>query len=431
MRRLPEGGFMIRLLHQGSIRKQEINRIVAKLKEFYGNQRSTPEIRIWGRQDKLRLSTDENFAQTKPAAGEALSSAAYEALQSYTSLFYRSHANLIRTRMREGKILDCHGDLHLEHIHLTPKSVCIFDCIEFNERLRYIDVASDIAFLAMHLDFFGFFSLSRFFVLRMASSMHDSGLLQMIDFYKVYRAYVRGKVEFFRSSAEDISARNKIEALNLSRRFFQLALQYAVAGSAPKAIIVMGRIGSGKTALARALAQELGWPLFSSDEERKRLAGLPLHQPSENSIRPWLYSEKTTQRTYARLLRNALQQTKTGKGVVLDATFSRRVHRDHFRSHLTNAGVSFCFLETRASKTLVRKRLQARAHENTQASDARLQDFDKVNAFYEPPDELSGPEWIPLSTSGLLEKTVLRALLRLVHTQSRVTAHWACKPPRG
>ncbi|MSU33725.1 MAG: hypothetical protein EXS36_01160 [Pedosphaera sp.] len=152
-------------------------RIATTLKDFYQGQHPTEEIESWNRIEQLRVSTDENFQQTEAFVGEAevssdasvgegsavegaqdcpvnktISRPAFETIRFYTNEFYKRHASLFESRVREKWIRDCHGDLHLEHIHLTPGDLNIYDCIEFNDRFRYVDVASDAAFLAMDLD---------------------------------------------------------------------------------------------------------------------------------------------------------------------------------------------------------------------------------------------------------------------------------------
>lgn len=100
----------------------------------------------------------------------------------------------------------------------------------------------------------------------------------LMDFYRCYRAYVRGKVESLQSIARTMPEKERQAAAERARRYFKLALQYTAAGSQPLVLVVMGRIASGKSTLARTLAAELGWPIYSSDRLRKQLAGVPLYE---------------------------------------------------------------------------------------------------------------------------------------------------------
>jgi hypothetical protein len=197
MRRLPESRSMLRRVERGQATTSDVDAIVATLKPFYAESASTPEIAAWGRIKKLRISTAENFRQTEAFMDRTITRPAFEAIRLFTNFFYRRHAALFEARVRDRRIRDCHGDLRLEHIHLSPAQLTIYDCIEFNDRFRYIDVANDTAFLAMDFDFRRRPDLGRYFVTHIAKALDDSSLPRLLDFYKCYRAYVRGKVESF------------------------------------------------------------------------------------------------------------------------------------------------------------------------------------------------------------------------------------------
>ncbi|HEY5742819.1 MAG TPA: hypothetical protein VIS99_09785, partial [Terrimicrobiaceae bacterium] len=155
MRKLEARYFLPQLLQRKAVGSRELKRIVSCLVNFYKAQRPTDEIVSWGRIAKLRISTNENFRQTKDFVGETVSQAAFEAVRFYTKQFYQCNISLFEERVGGRRIRDCHGDLRLEHVHLSPRHLSIYDCIEFNDRLRYIDWANDIAFLAMDFDYQG------------------------------------------------------------------------------------------------------------------------------------------------------------------------------------------------------------------------------------------------------------------------------------
>src|SRR6266536_1643180 len=199
MRKLSDRYFLDQLIERGAVKPEDLDRIAGTLKLFYESQHPTEEIEAWGRTDRLKISTDENFRQTEAFIGQTLSRPVFETIRFYTDDFYSRHPDLFASRIQDKWIRDCHGDLHLEHIHLTPRALHIYDCIEFNDRLRYVDVANDVAFLAMDLDYEGRPDFARHFVAHMAEALGDRRMLQLIDFYKCYRAYVRGKVETLHS----------------------------------------------------------------------------------------------------------------------------------------------------------------------------------------------------------------------------------------
>jgi aminoglycoside phosphotransferase family enzyme/predicted kinase len=412
MRKLDFRYFLPRLLRLKKAGRSQVKRIVATLKRFYQAQTPTAPITRWGSIDKLKISTDENFRQTEKFIGDSISRPGFEAIRHFTNRFYREQARLFARRMREHRIRDCHGDLRLEHIHVAPRHLSIYDCIEFNDRLRYLDWANDLAFLAMDFDYQGRPDLADYFVKEMATALDDEDLLALVDFYKCYRAYVRGKVETFQSvDAREIAA--KEANLRKARNYFKLALSYAVAGSKPLVVVVMGRIASGKSTLARMLGRELDWPVFSSDVLRKTLGRVPLGGGEVNARkREQLYAERMTEKTYQALLTNAIRHARKRDSVILDATYSRRSHRDQLRERLRRAGVAFCFVETRTSNQIIRRRLKERTGETAQASDARIEDFPKLSKLYAPPKELPRLELAVIRTSKVRPEATMTNILK-------------------
>lgn len=417
MRKLSERYFLDKLVQRGAVQPADLDRIAATLKQFYQTQHPTAEVEAWGQIDRLRISTDENFRQTESFIGRTLSNPAFEAIRSYTDQFYKRQAVLFASRIREKWIRDCHGDLHLEHIHLTPRALSIYDCIEFNDRFRYVDVANDIAFLAMDLDYESRPDLARHFVAKMAAALDDDGLLALMNFYKCYRAYVRGKVESLHSVAHAAPEAERQASAERARRYFRLALQYTVAGSKPLVLVVMGRIASGKSTLARALGDELGWKVFSSDRVRKEMAGFPLYERSSDDARARLYSTTMTKQTYDKLFALAEAEVCAGRNVILDATFARRAHRGRLRERFGSQSIRFRFLVAQANDAVVKQRLQQREAKPDEVSDARLEDFTTLTRLYELPAELPADERATVSTRTPLEETVTNALQALTRIQ--------------
>lgn len=415
MRRLSASHFMSHLLRRGKITTRHLDRVVAALVAYYRAHPSSPEIARWGRIGIIRKDANENTRQTRPFVGRTISPAALEAIDTYNKGFLRRNGPLFAARMRDGKIRDCHGDLHLEHIHLGPKQVTIYDCIEFNERLRLIDIANDVAFLAMDLDFHGRPDLGRYFATRMAAELHDPDALRLLDFYKCYRACVRGKVDSLRSVATGLTGRERLASRRLAKDYFRLGLEYAVSGSQPLVLIVMGRVGSGKSTLARALGCELKWEVFSSDRVRKELAKVPLYQRGDLRQRKRLYSRPMSDRTYAALTRAAIREVRRGRSVILDATFGSRERRSALRRALKRTKANFCFIETWTSTPKIEQRLRTRGQSRNEISDARLEDFPILDRDYQAPSELAPLDLLVIKTSGGSGLAVTAALKALAH----------------
>ena len=429
MKELPRGCFLNELLEKNLVGEKEINRVISILHRFYQAETPTPKIEQWGTPEKLKISTDENFTQVESFIGKTISPAAFEAIRHYTNQFYELNENLFHERIQQHRVLDCHGDLRLDHVHLTAEATTIFDCIEFNDRFRFIDIANDLAFLAMDFDFKGRSDVGNLFLRNAARELDDAGMLKVANFYKCYRAFVRGKVESIQATEKETT--NSGEHQKQAARYFRLALGYAVAGAEPSILVVMGRVGTGKSFIAKRLASELDWPVFSSDETRKTLTGVPLTQRTPSELRAKIYSARITQQTYKKLIKDGLaaigcsqdrrsRPLTTPVGVVLDATFSTRVLRKFLSDECKKASVRFQFVELEVDPEEIKHRLKLRDEKTAETSDARLEDFEKLNAQYQPPSEFA-PNMVSVSTTSTVSDTVKAILLRLAEKQSIVT----------
>lgn len=410
--------FLKERLARGEVGLAEIERLAGTLAAFYQAHPSTPESAEWGRIENIRRNTDGNFGQSPPHVGETISPAAFDAIRWFTEQAYAQKGELFEARRRDGWIRDCHGDLHLEHIHIDAKRVRIYDCIEFTDRFRFIDVASDLAFLAMDFDFHGRADLARLLLARLTEQLGDPGLFDLLDFYKCYRAYVRGKVEHIRGLEAEVPEPQRGQSRETSRRYFRLALRYALTGSKPAALLVMGRVGSGKSTLAEKLAEELGCAWLSSDRLRKELAGVPATQRGDEAARKALYAAAMTKRVYQRLLQAAKRELRAGNTVVLDATWSKRREREEARAVCLRLAAPCYFIEAQASDETILKRLEARAERTDVVSDARRADFEPLSQAYEAPAELPSAGHIAVSTEEPPEENlgeIFHALTRRTH----------------
>jgi len=225
MKQLPQERMMDVLLPRGQVTLEMVARVAEKLADFHKKAETSQEIAAFGRLDVVRQNTDENFAQTEKYIGTSITAEEYQHIKNYTNDFIDSSASLFDKRVREGKIRDCHGDLHAAHVCFTD-DICIYDCIEFNDRFRYSDVASEIAFLAMDLDRYQQAGLSRHLVNTYVGLSRDEELLKLLNFYKCYRAYIRGKVESFKLDDLYIPEEEKAKVLTAAQSYFELAESY-------------------------------------------------------------------------------------------------------------------------------------------------------------------------------------------------------------
>jgi len=225
MRQLPPQRMMNVLLSKNQVSQRMVRQVAQKLVDFHQQAETNTEISSYGSLGSILTNTEENFTQTQKYIGVSISSEQYRGIKAYTDSFTVQNIRLFKKRVKEGRIRDCHGDLHSAHICFID-GICIYDCIEFNDRFRYCDVASEIAFLAMDMDYHRHPDLSQHFIDAYVKSSQDEELLKLLHFYKCYRAYVRGKVESFKLDDPHIPEGEKTRALAAARRYFELAKSY-------------------------------------------------------------------------------------------------------------------------------------------------------------------------------------------------------------
>ncbi|MFQ6027006.1 MAG: hypothetical protein ACE5Q6_05890, partial [Dehalococcoidia bacterium] len=274
MRQLPRDRALSVLLGQNLVSEEDIQQLAVKIAEFHHNAETGPDIVAEGGLEALRQNVTENFQQTRKYVGLTLSQRMFDDLQAYSRAYLQRREGLFRERAKQGSVRDCHGDLHTAQIFLDG-GFSILDSIEFNHRFRYCDVASDLAFLAMDLDHYGHPELSETLVRAYVAESGDEELLQLLPFYKLYRAYVRGKVTSFRlDSPEELPASEREEIAAAARSYFDLAYSYLPQVGRPALYIFGGLMGSGKSSVSSRLAAHWSLAYFSSDQIRKELTGL-------------------------------------------------------------------------------------------------------------------------------------------------------------
>jgi uncharacterized protein len=373
--------------------------LARRLAEFHASAEKGPEIDAFGGLDVIGGNWRENFEQTEPYVGRTITTRQFQETREYVESFLAEERDLFEARVREGRVRDCHGDLRADAVCFQD-GTCIFDCIEFNQRFRYSDVASDLAFLAMDLDFRGRSAMSDELVGLYLEMSGESTLPLVLSFYKCYRAYLRGKVEGFLLDAPEVPAAQKSAARGRARAYFRLAHGYARRRTPRTLVNMVGLSGTGKSFLANALAARLGAVVISSDVVRKRLAGV---EPTERHIEPWargIYAPEQTERTYEAMLAEAEPHLARGRAVILDATFLQRRHREAARDLARRRGARYLAVECLANEALARERLARRPEEPWTASDVdRWEIFVAQREHFEPLAEVSKRELLRVDTA--------------------------------
>lgn len=225
MRRLYEGDLMRTRFREGSITDKDTENIARTIADFHRTTARSDEIDKFGQITSVRFNVDECFEQTEKFIGDSITPEQYNGLKSWTDRFYVEKKELFERRIKGGHIRDCHGDLHMEHVCLTDPIILI-DCIEFNDRFRYSDTASDIAFLLMDIEYNGGRDLAGKLYESYIKYSGENDIDELVRFYKVYRAYVRGKVNSFLLNDPAVPDEKKYEARITARSYFKLAHSY-------------------------------------------------------------------------------------------------------------------------------------------------------------------------------------------------------------
>ncbi len=226
MKKIPEKRMLYRLLEAGRVTEDDVRRVGRYLARVYGEIPSDERAQKFGTSEVIATNVLENFDQTRKYREGPVSTAAFDALETWSRSFLERNKPLLSARGEGGYIKDCHGDLHLQHICIEGNAISIFDCIEFNERFRFGDVASDVAFLSMDFDFNGRRDLGDIFVGAYVDESGDASLLDVLKFYKVYRAMVRAKVTSFMLDDETLGTAVRKEVFRKAKRYYDLAHAY-------------------------------------------------------------------------------------------------------------------------------------------------------------------------------------------------------------
>jgi aminoglycoside phosphotransferase family enzyme/predicted kinase len=401
MVRLPDEAMLEFKVRTGTADAMMLAQIAQCVAAFHASTHTDEHVAHFGQLDVIRGNWEENFEQMKPYIGRTLDVATYECIAGYIHNFMQERSGLFASRVSDRHIRDCHGDLRLQHIYLLDKAVdptrrlAIIDGIEFNERFRYSDVASEVAFLTMELDTACRPDLSRAFVERYVAETGDDVLRELLPFYACYRACVRAKVTSFQLDEPEVPETQHESARQLATLLFAQAASYASGPTRATLLVVGGLMGTGKSTLAQAIHHESGWALFSSDIIRKQLAHLDPARPQADDFGQGLYSAVWTARTYQALLSEAGAALASGRSVVLDASFLHQADRQAAADLAAAHGARAFFIECTCPREVALKRLAQRwklriegssvpDDEAWRASDGRPDLYEAQDAVWEP-----------------------------------------------
>lgn len=423
MRRLPQERMLDRLIATRSVRTPQVRQIGDQLARFFTQAGRSRVIDRYGRPKQVAQLVLGNLQECGLFVGELLSEAQRRRLEHAYRQFLALREPVLTRRLREGRIIDGHGDLRCENICLTEPvtpppvaaasgggahrarpvgpstggGVTIFDCVEFQPAFRCGDQANDLAFLLMDMECRGREDLADIVLVRYRAAIDDPTLDIVLPFYQCHRSLVRGKVRGLAWRQHPRSAEGR-RLRGIARRHFEAAVAYARRFAPPRLVVVTGLIGTGKSTTAGYLAQTLGAAWLRTDEIR--LTQFLHLRSAPQEFAEGLYAPRVSAMVYQRLLEQAEAIVRQGGSVVCDGTFSKAEGREALRRIAKRHGASFHLIECVAPKAVVLRRIAARLERGRDLSEARPEHYERLKAEFEPMNGWPRRLWTRLKSGG-------------------------------
>jgi len=404
-----EGVLLNELAVCGKLVADEIDQIAGVVADFHQIVEQADEASPYGNASDIKHWFDENFAQIRPLLETEHDREQLQAIQHWGEDEWSCKFALMQLRKQQGFVRECHGDLHLSNITLIDGRITLFDCIEFNPMLRWIDVISETAFLMIDLMYFGYEGFAFRFLNRYLQNTGDYQSLGLIRYYLVYRALVLAKVSILRMQqcrdSDRLQARERFAAfMNLAERFTRV--------SSPVLMITHGYSGSGKSTFARQLAEKTGALQLRSDIERKRLFGYQAQDRTASGLDSGIYTQDAGKKTYRHLADLAKWVLDAGFSVIADATFLETGQRDIFRKVAAELAVPFIILDFNVPDEELARRILQR---NNDASEATIEVLRRQQQAAQPlsPDEFSHAISIDAGECGKALDSCLKKLAEI------------------
>lgn len=374
MRQFPQEALFSHLFQDGKLTSKLIQQLSDHVAAFHAQAESNEDILTYGSVAAIAAVDRNNYDLSKAFIGRSQTQQQYEQTRAFTTQFLAQHADWLIQRQIEGKIRDCHGDLHLNNVCLYQDKIQIFDCIEFNQEFRNIDVIYDAAFMVMDLEFQNRRDLANVFLNHYLEQTGDYRGAALLPLYLSMRAYIRANVNSFALDDLAISDTQKAVFLQRAQAYYRLAWDYTQQ-SQGRIILMSGLSGSGKSTIARRLAPILNAIHIRSDAVRKHLAQIPLHQRGDAGGKDGtdIYTPEMTQKTYDTLLDLGLFLAKQGWSVILDAKYDRQILRQAVLDTAIAAQLPVKIVVCTAPLDILHERLKNRVGDIADATAALLE----------------------------------------------------------
>ncbi len=376
MVRFPRHKQLDQLLKNDQLTAAQIEDVAKILANFHATTARAPSASEFGSPSDVTAPVLNNFKQLHNTLTDPSCAPLINELESWSKYVCEAYSRRFEQRKASGFVRECHGDLHLANMVWWKGHPLLFDCIEFNPNLRWIDLLSEVAFLVMDLDDHAATKLGWRFLNTYLQWTGDYRDLDLLRFYKVYRAMVRCKVISLRLKQHGLSATDRRTAIRLLHSYLELGCGY-LQPRKKTLVISHGLSGSGKTSFIKKLAARCGAISIHSDIERKRSAGLAPIEASHSATDTGLYTPERTEATYQELLLLAESILHAGLPVLVDATFLRQAHRNLFRQLAKNLNIQFFILDFQRPEAELRHRVRQRLQQTEQNSEATEQVLDK------------------------------------------------------
>lgn len=380
MREFSQDSLFLSLLERGLLTAQLMADLGREVAKFHSTAVTNSYIRTFGELGQIRTAIDNNYQVSQKYIGGPQTQTQYQETKDYTDAFFVENNDLFKQRIVNNKIRECHGDLHLRNIALWQDKILLFDCIEFNEPFRFVDVMYDVAFTVMDLESRGRRDLGNVFVNTYVEQTGDWEGLQVLSLYLSRQAYVRAKVTSLMLDDASVSIAEKVQISQTAADYYKLAWEYTKPRRG-KLTLMSGLSGSGKSTAARYLARRIGAIHIRSDAVRKHLGGIPVNERGGQD----LYSDEMTALTYGRLLELGIMLAQRGWDVILDAKFDRQNLRTDAINLAQSRGLPLQIVYCTAPMTVLRERLQQRTGD---IADATAELLSSQQVAFEPFTEL-------------------------------------------
>jgi uncharacterized protein len=392
MREFPQEMLLSYLFQNSKLIPEIVQQLAMQVAAFHSSALTNPEVTAYGSVASVQKVDTSNHAISAEFIGISQTQQQFNETHAFAAQFFERYADWFAQRQTEGKIRECHGDLHLNNVCIYQNNLRIFDCIEFNQEFRNIDIIYDAAFLIMDLEFGGRIDLANLFLNTYLEQTGDYKGATLLPLYLSMRAYIRGNVNSLALNDPTISATDKTAFLQRAQAYYRQAWEYTQrmfsAKRSPSRLILMsGLSGSGKSTVARQLAQKLNAIHIRSDAVRKHLAQMPLYQRGDRGrLGSGIYTLEMTQRTYDRLLELGLLLAQQGWPVILDAKYDRRSLRQPVLEAANSAQIPVTIVECTAPTEVLRDRLKRRTNDIADAT------ADLLNSQVEAAEPLTDEE---------------------------------------